>query len=136
MDFRGARLAQKLYDSGACRAAHNRIVDHDDALAAHGIRNRIELDAHLILTALLTGRDKGAADIFVLDKADSIRNAGRSRIAERRVQAGIGHADDDIRIHRMLCRQKLAGAHARRMDRVAVDHGIGTGKIDVFKNAK
>ena len=75
MDLRGSRRAQKLYDPCARCAAHNGVVDQHDALAAHDIGDGVELNAHLILAALLARGDEGSANVLVLDEAKRIRDA-------------------------------------------------------------
>ena len=106
----------------SCRGctADDRVVDQNHTLAANGLRNRVQLDLHQILAGRLTGRNEGSSDILVLQKADSVRNAGLLRITKRRIQTGIRNADDHICLHRMLQRKERARPDSRLMNRSAV----------------
>src|SRR6266508_1016475 len=46
VDFGGARVAHHLDDLFRSRAAHDRIVDQDDAVALDQVAHRIEFDLH------------------------------------------------------------------------------------------
>ena len=84
----------------------------------------------------LSGGDKGAGDIFVFGKADGVRDARFVRIANGGFQPRVRHAYDDIRLYGVLLGKVGARSLAAKADRCAVDHRVGTGKIDVFKYAK
>ena len=81
MYFRRTCFPQELDDSCAGRTAYDRVVDHNHTLSLDGGGNRIQLNSHFILTGLLTGCDKGSADILILDEADAVRNSGSLRIS-------------------------------------------------------
>src|SRR5262249_42636354 len=46
VDLAGARAPQQPHQLAAGRAAHDGIVDHDDALAVQDLPHRVELDAY------------------------------------------------------------------------------------------
>ena len=65
----GAGLAQHLHELALRGAAHDRVVDHDEALAGDVLAQRVELHAHGRLAQRLARRDEAAADVAVLDDA-------------------------------------------------------------------
>ena len=74
-----------------------------------------------ILALALTGGNECASDILVLDKPNAIRNARCARIAYCGINAGVGHADNDIGIDRVLLCQNFAGAYAAVVHQTAVN---------------
>ena len=50
-------------------------------------------------------------------------------------RGGIGHADDQVGLHRVLFRQPGAHGAAGVVQQAAVDNAVGTGEIDVFEDA-
>ena len=114
------RFANQPHNSCRGCAADDGVVDQNHTLAANGLRNRVQLDLHQILSGRLAGRNEGSSDILVLQKADSVWNAGLLRITKRRIQTGIRNADDHIRLHRMLQRKERASPDSRLMNRSAV----------------
>ena len=99
-------------------------------------RTRIQFDPDVCLPVLLGRFDKGAADIFVLCKTDRIGDPGGLRIADRRVQTGIRHADHHVRLDRVLFRQKSPGLLSGQTDACPVNDRIRPRKINVFKDAE
>ncbi len=84
MHFRRARFAQQRDDARRRRAAHDRIVDDDHALAAQILDDRIELQLHAAIAHLLIGADEGAPDVAVLDQPFDVRQAALGRVTDRR----------------------------------------------------
>ena len=136
MNLLGPGASQQLDDVAAGGPADNRIVDHNHPLTAHRLRKGVELDSHRIFPLALARLDEGPADIAVLDKADPIWNAGSLCEAKRRIEAGIRHADDNIRLDGMLLPEQLAGAQTGCVHRSPLDHRIRAGEIDEFKDAE
>ena len=65
----GAGVAHHLDDLARRRAAHDRVVDDDDALAAqHGLHGA-QLQAHAEVTDALLRLDERAADVMRADEA-------------------------------------------------------------------
>ena len=124
-----ARLPQLPDNPGGGGAPDDRVVHHHHPLALDRGGQHVQLDAHEVFPLALRWLDKGPADVPVFNKADAVRDARLPGKAQRGVQAGIGHADDDVRLHRMLQRQIRAGAHPRLVDADALDDRVGPGKI-------
>ncbi len=101
VDLGGAGLPQQLDNPGAGGAADDGVVhQHHPFALDRGLRA-----LSLMRTAFsrcLGGLDEGAADVPVLDKADPIGDAGLAGIAQGRIQTGVGHADDHVRLDRVL----------------------------------
>ena len=129
------RLAQQTHDARAGGAAHDGIVHQHHALALHRGRHGVQFDAHEVLALGLRGLYERAGDVLALDKADAVGDAALPRVAQRRVEAAVRHADDHVGLHGVLQRQERAGAHARHVDARTVDHGIRAGKVDVLEHA-
>ena len=105
MDLRRAGLPEKPGDSSAGGSPDDGIVYQDHTLSGYALPDGAELQPHLIQPVLLSGGDKRAAYILVFDQADLIGNAGCPAVPQRRVQAGVRHTDDRIRLHRVGLRQ-------------------------------
>ena len=135
MHFGGAGLAQQLDDALGGGAAHDRIVDDDHALAFDHATHGGQLHAHALFAQFLCGLDEGAGHVLVLDQAHLVGQPGGLRVAGRRGQGGVRHADDHIGLDRGLLRQTRAHALAGGVHVDAVDVGIRTGEVDVFHRA-
>ena len=135
MDLLRPGLAQEVDYAGYRRAADYRVVDEYHALIAHGGGDDVELYPHGVLAAGLPGLDEGAADVLVLDEADAVGDAALLRVAEGGVEAGVGDADDDVRLHGVLEREEGARPLARRVDAAAVNHGVGAREVDELEDA-
>ena len=131
-----ARLADQIHYMPAGRAADNRVVDENHALSLYRALDRVQLYAHLVLPLRLTGGNEGSAYVLVLDETDAVGDARRPRIAERRVETRIRHADDDIRVDRMLLCEELSRPEMRLLNRHAVDHRIRTREIDILEQTQ
>ena len=135
MNLLRARVPQKAHNARAGRAAHDGVVDHHNPLSAHNLRNRVQLDAHPILAAFLSGGDECPPDIFVFDESEFIRDSRLLGISDCRVDSAVRNSDHHIRLHGVLQCEERSRAHPRRVNAATVDHRIGTGKVNVFKNA-
>ena len=78
--------------------------------------------------------NKAAADVAVLDKSNTVRNTALLGIAQGGVQAAVRHADDNIRVYRVLLRQVRTGPHSGVLHRHALNHTVRPSKIDVLKH--
>ena len=81
------------------------------------------------------GLDEGTADVAVLNEAQAVGDARFLGVAHGGVQAGVGHADDDIGLHRMLLCQESAGPLAGLVDADALDFAVRPGEVDIFEHA-
>ena len=134
MDLFCSCKAQQCDDTPACGPPHDGIVDQNDFFAFYRVRNGGEFDIHL--PGPVARRDKRSADILVFDKTDLVGNTGRAAVTEGGVKPGIGNADHDIRLYGMALCQYRSGVYPCRVHRPTVDHRIGAGKVNVFKNAE
>ena len=83
MHLERARVAQHLDDLARRVAAHDRVVDDDEAPAADDLRQRVELQPQAVLAQLLAGLDERARDVAVLDEAVVLRAAPLARAKPR-----------------------------------------------------
>src|SRR5574344_204385 len=135
MDFLCSCPAQNLHETAACRSAHDGVVDNDDSLILYVANHYIELNEHKILALFLSGRNKRAADIFVLYDSVRIRNSGSLCVADCSAESAVGNTDNDIsRNAAFFCK---LGAHAvpRTLNRNAIDNAVGTREIHILENA-
>src|SRR5665647_3081396 len=72
----GAGAEQHVDELARGVAAHDGVVDHDEALAADHGAQRIELHADAHLAQLVVGLDEGAVHVAVLDEAFGVGDAG------------------------------------------------------------
>jgi len=134
--FARASVAQHLHDLARRVAAHDRVVDDHEALAAHDLRQRVELQPQTVLAQLLAGLDERAGDVAVLHEAVVLRQAGRARIPARRRVARVRHGDHQVRVHRRLAREELAHPTAGGLQHVAVHPRVGPREVDVLEDAE
>ena len=80
----GAGLAQHPDQRALGVAAHDRVVDDDQPLAADDVAQRVELEPDAQLPDGLARLDEGAADVGVLDQAQAVGDAARPRRSRRR----------------------------------------------------
>ena len=88
-----------------------------------------------LMRTAFSGLDKRPAYILVLHEAHAVGDAALPGVAERGVEAGVGHAYDDIRLHGVLESEEGARALARGVDAAAVDDGVRARKVDELKDA-
>ena len=131
----GASVAQHLDELHHGGAAHDGVIDNNEALAGDVVLERIELHAHAHGTQLLRGLDKRAANVAVLDKALTVGNTALVRKALSGRHTRVGHADDHVGIGRRLARKHAAHVVTARIDRLAVHDGIGTSEVHLLKHA-
>ena len=116
-------------------AAHDRVVDDDEALAADRVLERVELEPDAELAQRLRRLDEGPPDVGVLDEALTERDAGLLRVANSRRHARLGHADDEVGVDGVLAGQGPAHLDARLVHDPAADDGVGPGEVDVLEDA-
>ena len=97
-----AGLAQHPHQRALGVAAHDRVVDDDQPLAADDVAQRVELEPDAELADRLRRLDERASDVGVLDQPEAVRDAGRLGVADRGRRAGLGHRDDQVGLDRML----------------------------------
>ena len=80
----GAGLAQHPDQRALGVAADDRVVDHDQPLAADDVAQRVELEPDAQLPDGLARLDERAADVGVLDQPQAVGDAARPRRTRRR----------------------------------------------------
>ena len=124
----------------ARRAPHDRVVNQQDGFILKLQRHGIELLSHRLFPFTLPGHDESAPDVAIFHKA--FTELDPQLVGQRlpRNSAGIRNGNYDIDIvlgsfAQNLFGQRCALAHARLIDRDAIDERIGTCEIDMLKNA-
>ena len=124
----------------ARRAPHDGVVNQQDGFILKLQRHRIELLPHRLFPLTLPRHDESAANVAIFHKA--FAELDPQFVGQRlpRNPAGIRNRNHDIDIvlgslSQNLFGQRCALAHARLIDRDAIDERIGTREINVFKNA-
>src|SRR4051812_42088862 len=135
MHFAGTGIAHHADDLFRRGAAHQRVVDQDDALAFDRRAVGRMLHAHAEFAHALGRLNEGAADIMVADDAEFERHAGMLAVADCGGGAGIRHRHDDVDLDMALARELRAEGLADLVDRAAADDGIWPREIDVFEDA-
>ena len=137
MDLARARVAQHLHDLAGGVAAHDRVVDDDEAPPADDLGQRVELQPQAVLAQLLARLDERARDVAVLDQPVVLGQAARTGVAARRRVARVGHRDHEVGARRRrLAGQDLAHAPARGLQHVAVHARVGPREVDVLEDAE
>ena len=124
-----------MHDLPARRAAHDRVVDQDDALAFEDAAHRVQLDAHAEVPDRLLRLDERAADVVVADEAHLHRDARRLGEAGRRAHAGVGNRHDDVGVDRRLAREDAAELGADLVHALAEHVAVGPREVDVLEHA-
>src|SRR4051812_34462783 len=135
MHFAGTGIAHHADDLFRRGAAHQRVVDQDDALAFDRGAVRRMLHAHAEFAHALGRLDEGAADIVVTDDAELERHAGMLAVADRGGHPGIRHRHHDVGCDMAFTRELRAEGLAHFIDRSPADDGIRPREIDVFEDA-
>ena len=83
MHFLRPELLEHAHDFLRRRAAHNRVVDQDDALSGDEVPHRIELHLHAEIADGLLRLDEGPADVVIAHQSELERNPRLLRVADR-----------------------------------------------------
>ena len=105
MDLGGAGLAQHPHQGPLGVAAHDGVVDDDEALALDDLAQGVELEADAELAQGLGGLDEGAPHVGVLHQALPVGDAGGLGVADGGRGARLGRGDDEVGLHRVLAGQ-------------------------------
>ncbi len=132
----GAGVADQLHHAPGRRAADNRVVDHHHALALEHVAYGIELELYPCLAEALVRLDERSTDIAVLHQAFGERDARFTRIADGGGSGRVGHADNDVRVDRILARELGAHFHPQWIHAAIADDAIRTSEVDVFEDAE
>ena len=126
MHFGRSRTLHKPYKPCAGRTSYDRVVHEYNALTLYRSRYGIELYLDLILSYVLTGCNKGPANIFVLYESDAIRDAGLLGISDRRVKTRVGYADNDVSLYAQSFRGASAPWESHKEEQHISTLGIAT----------
>src|SRR5690606_21587754 len=102
--------------AAAGRTAHERVVDHDHALAVDHFTHRVVLDADAEVATLLRGMDECAADVVVPDQAELVCDTALLGEAECRRVRGVRNAEHAVSLRRLLACELAAERAARTVD--------------------
>ena len=135
VDLGRAGLAQHPDQRPLGVAAHDRVVDHHQALAGDHVAQRVQLEPDAELADGLAGLDEGTPDVGVLDQPLPVRDAGRLGVPDRRGRARLGHRDHQVGLGRVLPGQRTADLDPDRVQPRAGDQGVRPGQVDVLEQA-
>src|SRR6185436_20601278 len=90
-----ARAPDHLDDLARRRAAHDRIVDHDHALAVQHLAHRRQLQLHAEVADLLRRLDERPPHVVRAHQTLVVRDAALARVANGGGDARVGDGDDD-----------------------------------------
>ena len=131
----GAGLVEHVDELAGGVAAHDRVVDHHQALALDDRADGVELHADAELAQVVVGLDEGAVHVAVLHEPFGVRDAALARVADGRRNAGVGHGNDEVGGDRRLEGEVAAHLEAAVGQRAAVHLGVGTGEVDELEDA-
>src|SRR5450759_173717 len=133
VDLARAGVAHHADDLFRRGAAHQRIVDQDDALAFdRGAVGRM-LHAYAEFAHALRRLNEGAADVMVSDDAEFEWHAGMLAVADRGGHAGIRHRHHDVGLDMAFACELRAEGFADFIYRSSADDGIRPREVDVFE---
>ena len=135
MHLEGAGLAQHPDLRALGVAAHDRVVDDDEPLAADHVLEGVELEPDAELAQGLAGLDERAADVGVLDEALAERDAALLGVPGGGRGARLGDRHHQVGVDRELAGQPAAHLDARLVHAAAADGGVGAGEVDVLEHA-
>ncbi len=135
MDLGGPGLAEHAHQRPLGVAAHDRVVDDDQALALDDFLQRIQLQPDAELPDGLRRLDERTADVGVLHQTRTERNARGLRVADRGRGAGLRSRYHQIGVDRSFLGELPAHLHAGEVHVPAGDIGVRAGQIDVLEDA-
>ena len=135
VDLLGAGVAQDADDLPGRVAAHDRVVDDDDALPGDDLRQRVELEPQPPLAQLLAGLDEGPRDVAVLDQAVVAGQPRGAREAARGRVARVGNGDHQVGLDRGLLPEDFAHPPADLLQDLALEAAVGSREVDVLEDA-
>src|SRR6185437_3700917 len=127
---------EHLDDLGRGRAAHNGVIDQNDALALNLALIDVVLELDAEVADLVGGLDEGAADIVITDDAKLEWQLALGGIADGGRHAGIGHRNHDIGGDMAFARELGTDPLARLVDADPVHHAVGAREVDILEHAQ
>ena len=132
MDLFGTGAADLIHLGLGGGATDDRIIDDDDAFITNQIGDDVEFQPNGGDSLILTGLDKGAANIAIRDDAFAIRDAAGTGISGGGGASGIGHGHDVVGTDRGLAAEDLAEGLAGGLDVLTEDIA---GRVGEAENA-
>src|SRR5439155_1655516 len=120
-----ARLADHVYELAARRAAHDRVVDHDDASLIEHLPQRIQFHLDAEVADRARRLDESPSDVVVADETHLERQARFLGVADRRRHTGVRYGDDDVGRDATLARELPAELLADLVDVAAEYRTVG-----------
>ncbi len=130
-----AGVEEHAHDLPRRVAAHDRVVDGDDALA-RDLRDRVVLEPDPLAAQLLVGLDERALDVAVLDQPLAEGEAEPSREADGRRRAGIRDRQHEVGLDRRLGREAFAHPHPRAVHLDALERRVGAREVEELPDAE
>ena len=116
-------------------AAHDGVIDDDDASSLNDVTQRVELEPNTQVAQGLRGLDESPAHVGVLDQAHAVGDAGLVGIADSSRGARLWHRDDEVGIGRVFLGQDLADFDANVVDTSSSNNGVRASQVNVFEDA-
>ena len=129
-------VAHQIDDFGRGGAAHDRVINQNNALALKLAGVGVMFQLHAKVADLIGWLDKGTTDIMVTDNAKLKGNAAFFCVSKGRRHTGIGDWHDNIGVNGRLTGQFAANVFAHVINACAFDDAVGAGEIDMFENAE
>ena len=118
------------------RAAHDRIVHHDDAFARDHFLDEIEFHAHAKIADELARLQERAAHVVIADEGVAEGDPAFLGESHRRPIAAVGHGNDEVGFDGMLAGELAAEVDADLGDVLVVDVAVGPREIHELENAE
>src|SRR5699024_6904661 len=132
VDLQRSRLPQHAHQRTLGVAANDRIVDHDEALAADHVPQRIEFESNAELAYRLGGLDERTADIPVLDQAGTVVDTRLGRITDRGRRARLRDRDHQVGLGGMLLGEVASDGLPGGVHATPGDRGVRAGAVDAL----
>ena len=127
---------QKLNNIRTGCTVNNRIINNDYSFALNSRLQHIEPDFQNIFSLRNFSLCKGPADIFVLDKRNTVGYARFYRISQCRRKSAVRYTADHISLNGMLLCKNSACLLPCHINRHAINNAVGSGDIDILKKTQ
>src|SRR5579885_2718160 len=135
VNFFDARVAQSGYQPFHGVAAHDGVIDNDEARPLNSGPDEIEFQVDLKLAQTLVWFDEAAVAVAVLDNGMAVGDAGSGGVAQGRRDGRVGYGNHCIGLDGMLAGQFAAQRLTHAVDITPVELTGGVVKINVVQDA-
>ena len=129
-------LPQQSDYLGSGGAANNTIINQYHPLTGQNLRQGVKLQLNAEVPDALVGLNEGTPDITVLNQSFTQRYPGPDGITDASRGSRIGNAHHQVGIYRVLLSQTGPHRLARLVKQPAVNHAVGTGKVDILEDTE